>query len=94
MKGRGYRCFFDYDSLKSGDFWNNISTAIADAPIFMPILTEEYLNKCQMQETFVCKEVMSAIGNKRNIIPINFDNSFKGFPNYVCEDIKKSIRSE
>ena len=52
LKGCGYRCFFDYDSLKIGDFWRNIEIAIADAPIFMPILTEEYLDKCQKPVSF------------------------------------------
>jgi tetratricopeptide (TPR) repeat protein len=91
LKGRGYRCFFDYDSLKIGDFLRNIEIAIADAPIFMPILTVDYINKCQMSESCVYKEVISAIGNKRNIIPIDYDNSFKGFPQYVCDEIKKAL---
>ena len=105
LKGKHYRCFLDYYSLKGGKFDEKIEIAIKDAPIFIAVMTPDYLvrppekkeeetqnhEKETEKEDWVYKEIECAIKNKKRIIPINYNNRINDFPTEVPANISEGL---
>lgn len=84
---RGYRVFLDYDELKDGVFSNHIKEAIADAPIFMLVLSAGALERCTNEGDWLRQEIMLAAQKNKHIIPVNPDNTFDGIPDGVPSEV-------
>lgn len=88
LQQRGYTVFLDYDELKDGVFSEKIEQAIAQAPIFIFIMSEGALNRCVNEGDWVRREIEMALKLKKHIIPVNPDGKYRGEPDNLPEDIK------
>ena len=70
LERRGYRCFFDYDSLQDGEFNEEIYGAIKAAPNFLLVLTDGALERCRNEGDWVRIEIEQAQRFKKKIIPV------------------------
>lgn len=88
---RGYRVFLDYDELKDGLFNQKIKQAIAQAPIFMIVLTKGAIDRCVNTDDWVAQEISEAVRLGKKIIPVNPDGSFDGIHTAVPETIRSAV---
>lgn len=78
---RGFRCFFDYNELKTGKFTDGIRRAVEGCAYFVLILTDGSLDRCNKDvEDWVRQEIELAISLKKPIIPICPSGNERGFP--------------
>lgn len=92
---KGFKVFFDVDSLQAGHFGNNLIKNVQRAKNFILILTPNALDRCVDDHDnmdWVRKEISTALVSNCNIIPVakDFNNEIfyhKGLP----DDIRKLI---
>lgn len=70
LKAKGYRVFFDVESLRGGKFNEQLFDIINNSTDFIVVLPEGALDRCHEPEDWVRKEVCHALNAKKNIIPI------------------------
>lgn len=70
LKALGYRVFIDVEALNSGKFNEQLLTVIENCKDFILVLPPNALDRCVNDDDWVRREVMCAMENKRNIIPI------------------------
>ena len=70
LERRGYRCFFDYDSLRDGEFNSEIYASIHEAPNFILVLSEGALDRCSDPDDWVLAELNEGIAYGRKVIPV------------------------
>lgn len=92
LKSRGYNVFLDYEELDKGLFDEKIVGAIANAKIFLMVLTPLYLSRCNKEDDWVRKEIQFAITQKKEFVPVVPDGLFKGIPKGQEEGLPKDIR--
>jgi formylglycine-generating enzyme required for sulfatase activity len=80
LAGQKYDVFFDFSSLPSGDFEQVIISNIKARTHFVLILTPTTLNRCDQPGDWVRREIETAIDQRRNIIPLFFDDFNFGLP--------------
>jgi hypothetical protein len=66
----GYDVFFDYESIKSGDFEQIITQNIKGRAHFVILLTPSALERCNEPGDWLRREIELAIDEKRNIVPL------------------------
>ncbi|XP_022182959.1 sterile alpha and TIR motif-containing protein 1-like isoform X2 [Myzus persicae] len=74
---RGYRVFIDVVKLENGHFGNNLVKHIRQAKNFVLVLTKSSLDRCVGDyecNDWVHKEIVTAMQNQLNIIPIAVDD--------------------
>ncbi len=74
LTNRGYDVFFDYTSISSGAFDQVIISNIKARAHFLVILTPSALDRCSEPGDWLRREIETAILEKRNIIPLFFDD--------------------
>ena len=67
---RGYSVFQDVETLRSGKFNTAIYEKIEQCKNVILILPPNSLDRCENEEDWVRKEIVCAIKNKKNIIPV------------------------
>lgn len=70
---KGYDVFFDFESIKTGDFGKFIYQNIESRAHFVVILKPKTLDRCVNPDDWVRREIEHAVTHRRNIIPIAFD---------------------
>ncbi len=70
----GFDVFFDYQSIKSDDFEKIIYANIKARAHFLAILTPSALERFTEPSDWMRREIEIAIDEKRNIIPLFFEN--------------------
>ena len=80
LTSQKYDVFFDYTSLSGGDFEQVIVSNIRARAHFVLILTPMALDRCSQPDDWLCREIETAIDEKRNIIPLFFDGFSFGSP--------------
>ena len=80
LKARGYNVFFDYDSLRDGQFNKQIYIAIREAPVFILMLTEGSLDNCYKEDDWVRIEITYALEHHRKIVPVRPSHYIVTFP--------------
>lgn len=70
LKALGYRVFIDVEALNSGKFNEQLLAVIKNCKDFIVVLPLGALDRCENSEDWVRREVMCAMENKKNIIPI------------------------
>lgn len=75
LRSAGYRVFFDLESLNSGKFNEQLLGVIAECKDFVLVLPENGLDRCSDESDWVRREVVCAIENHKNIVPV----MLKGF---------------
>lgn len=88
LEKRGFATFLDYEELVDGVFGEEIEEAIQSAPVFIMVLTPDYLVHCMEEGNWVGKEILLAHSCGRHFIPVNPDGLFRGIP----EDLPETIR--
>lgn len=83
----GYSVFQDIETLRSGKFNTAIYEKIEECKDFILILPPNSLERCVAEEDWVRKEIICALKNKKNIIPI----MLRGFawPSELPEEIRE-----
>src|SRR5512144_3096441 len=74
LSRNGYDVFFDYSSISSGDFEQIIVSNIKARAHFILILTPTALDRCSEPSDWLRREIETAIDEKRNIVPLFFDD--------------------
>ncbi len=87
---KGYRVFYDIESLKSGPFDSKLYEKIEECDDFLLILPPQALDRCIYDEDWVRCEIRHAIKHKKNIIPILMRGFV--FPQDLPEDIQAVSR--
>ena len=93
LEKRGFHVFLDYEELIDGVFGDEIKDAIRQAPIFIMVLTPQYLARSMESDSWVRQEIMLAIQQQKHFIPLNPDSSFKGVPAGTPEEICKIVET-
>lgn len=88
LKARGYHVFFDYDSVRNGEFDERIFSAIDEAPIFILMLSKGALDNCISEKDWVRIEIEYAIRKRRRIVPVSAAVKSWRFP----ADLPKSLQ--
>src|SRR5688572_17894210 len=73
LTATGYDVFFDYNSIKSGDFEQIITQNIKGRAHFVVLLTPSALERCNEPGDWLRREIEIAIAEKRNIVPLFFE---------------------
>jgi len=73
LTNQNYDVFFDYTSIPSGDFEQNIVSNIRGRAHFVLVLTPTALDRCSEPGDWLRREIETAIDEHRNIIPLFFD---------------------
>lgn len=90
LKERGVNCFLDIEGDHPGQFDDRIFDAISETPNFILVLTKGTLDGCIKQEDWVRKEILAAITEKKNIIPVRSPD-FK-WPDHLNDELPNEIR--
>ncbi len=70
MRAMGYSVFFDVETLRSGNFNEQLFKVIGECTDFVLVLPPDALERCSDENDWVRKEVMYAIEHKKNIVPV------------------------
>lgn len=70
LKAAGYSVFFDVETLRSGKFNEQLFDVIRHCKDFLLVLPPGALDRCVNEDDWVRLEVMCALENNKNIIPI------------------------
>ncbi|MBO4573917.1 MAG: toll/interleukin-1 receptor domain-containing protein [Bacteroidales bacterium] len=70
LKALGYRVFIDVEALNSGKFNEQLLSVIKNCKDFIAVLPPNALDRCVSEDDWVRREVMCAMENHKNIIPI------------------------
>lgn len=89
LKARGYKVFFDYESLRVGKFNEKIFEAIDEAPVFILMLARGSLDECVNGGDWVRAEIERAIYNGRQIIPVSSSVQSLSFPDYLPTSLRE-----
>ena len=76
----GFDVFFDYESIRSGDFEQIIFQNIKGRAHFVVILTPSALERCSEPGDWLRREIETAIDEKRNIVPLFLEGFSFGSP--------------
>ena len=94
LEKAGYDVFLDYDALNNNStFTERIRKAIENSPIFILLLAPNAFDRCNEEKDIMRMEIEYAIATERTIIPVNFDKSFKDFPDSFPIELKNKISS-
>ena len=85
LTSKGYRVFFDTDSLRSGDFNTELLRVIEECKDFIVILTPGALDRCVNENDWVRQEIACALKHNKNIVPV-ISSDFT-FPETLPEEI-------
>lgn len=88
LERKKYSVFLDFDELKDGKFDQRILDAIAEAPVFVFILSPHSLDRCVNEGDWVRKEIEYAHSLGKQIIPVNKDGDFEGLPAGLPEPLR------
>src|SRR5688572_21667370 len=80
LTSQKYDVFFDFSSLSSGDFEQVIVSNIKARAHFVLILTPTSLDRCSEPGDWLRREIEIALDEKRNVIPLFFDDFHFGLP--------------
>ena len=70
LRAEGYRVFFDVESMRGGNFNEQLYDVIDHCKDFLLILPPNALDRCNDHDDWVRKEVLRAIDGNKNIIPV------------------------
>lgn len=89
---KGYRVFFDLDEMKNDRFDEQIYNHIRNAKDVIVILEKESLKSVEnntYKDDWFCKELMFAIAEKKNIIPLLLDNFQMPAEDWFPDELKE-----
>jgi len=90
LNADGYDVFFDYLKIASGDFESIILENIKARAHFLVLLTPSALEGCDNAEDWLRREIETAVGSRRNIVPLMVEGFDFGAPK-VAEQLTGSL---
>jgi len=88
LESRGYHnIFFSYDSLKEGQFDQQLISAVQNCKDFILLLSEGALDQCANGKDNVALEIRTALASKCNIIPVTVDTLDWKWPDNLPQDL-------
>ena len=91
LTAKGYNTFLDFDGLKDGYFDEKIMRAIDEAPVFILILSKGSMARCVDENDWVRKEIEYALSKGKQIIPVDPNHEFDGFPEDMSAELKDKV---
>ena len=85
LEGRGYKCFFDFNSLRSGQFDEHIFEAIKSCRYFILMVTDGAFERCFKHDDWVRMEIEFALKNGKEIVPVAPSDNPQCFPAEIPE---------
>ena len=91
LTARGYRVFFDIESLRSGEFNKQLLAVIEECRDMIVVLPPGALERCSNEGDWLYLELEHAMKNRKNIIPVmmkgfewpeTFPKGLEGLQNY------------
>ena len=73
LRHAGYKVFFDVDTLTGGKFNEQLLKVIQSCKDFVVVLPKDALDRCVDEEDWIRREVLCALENHKNIIPVMLD---------------------
>ena len=70
LKALGYSVFFDLEEMNQGKFNEQLLFRIEQCKDFIIVLPPDALDRCHNQDDWVRKELLCAMANNKNIIPV------------------------
>ena len=89
LVGRGMKCFFDFNSLRSGKFDEKIFDAIRGCRHFVLMVTDGAFERCANADDWVRTEIEFALSNKKDIIPVAPSDQQQCFPPELPESMSE-----
>lgn len=87
LKDKGYKVFLDYQDINDGDYHEAIEHAIKDCKVFLLLLTEGALDRCEYDDDEVAREIRKANEYECHFIPVTFDTSDFPKPGNLPNDL-------
>lgn len=89
LENMGYkgRVFFDYSEIHTGEFEKVILNVIKHCRIFILVLTRDTMFRCSNEGDWVRREIIEAQKQNCEIIPIEVDDLFNGYPEDMDEEL-------
>jgi tetratricopeptide (TPR) repeat protein len=81
----GYDVFFDYNGIGGGDFERVIVENIKARAHFLVLLTPSALERCGDPADWLRREIETALGNQRNIVPLMLEGFDFGSPTIASQ---------
>jgi len=94
LAGRGLKCFFDFNSLRSGKFDDKIFEAIKGCRHFVLMVTDGAFERCDNSDDWVRTEIEFALKNEKDIIPVAPSDQQQCFPAGLPESMVELRRCE
>ena len=89
LRHAGYSVFLDVDTLTAGKFNEQLLEVIRICKDFIVVLPEDALERCKQKDDWIRREVMCALENHKNIIPVMLDGF--SWPNPMPEGIEELL---
>ncbi len=70
LKAMGYSVFFDLEEMNQGKFNEQLIERIKECKDFIIVLPPNALDRCQAEDDWVRMEIIAALSNHKNIIPV------------------------
>lgn len=86
LKQIGINAFFDLEELKSGQFDEKLYRSIEESANFVPVLSQNALDRCKNEGDWLRLEIAHALKEKKNIIPVMLEEF--SWPDDLPDDIK------
>ncbi|MBR1633519.1 MAG: toll/interleukin-1 receptor domain-containing protein [Lachnospiraceae bacterium] len=87
LKARGYRVFFDTDTLSAGNFDEELLRTVKECDDYIIVLSLGTLDRCWDEGDWIRRELECALKTGKNIVPIMFDDF--AFPEKLPEEINE-----
>lgn len=94
LQARGYKVFFDYNSIRDGRFNDGIFRAIAESKVFILMLTDGVLDEREEGDDWVRMEIRYAIKTATKIVPVLPSDIAFEFPASLPQDIDQWVKQE
>lgn len=89
LRIEGLQCFFDQRELKTGQFNQQIYTAIDNSRYFLAVITPGSLERCAGENDWVRNEIEHAIEQGLTIIPVAIRGEKLSFPDNLPASMEK-----
>lgn len=88
LEARGFKVFFDFNSIRDGQFNERIFAAIEEASVIVLIMSESALDLCVQKDDWVRAELEHALKFGKKIVPVAPLGQKKSFPDNLPESLK------
>ena len=89
LKARRLKVFFDYNSIRDGQFDERIFAAIEEAPVFVMMMSAGALDTCVQEDDWVRIELEHALKLEKKIVSVKPSDQEFSFPDNLPESLRR-----